>query len=280
MKRKKDRNQIDIDLMEEPRFGGASLRTIHEHETVGVYALPRADKPLFLKREKYNDFRIGRNLTNSTSLTDAFLWKHAVNAILIVLAFVAMMKVADSGIDNKGFVNVSVLLAIVFIIMFSSFLVKRSLNKVTERLFKFIVIADNGVSQEYVNKVKQENRATPVMVVKIDDNISPYRVLRFGVKGAMENHADVVRKIVEPVYRAHISGADDSEMWGRKMAASELLTKLIESEYRLEEERRRNRERERVRAQQQAFDRATDNYRDIASEVDSITSEATRSTSR
>ena len=64
------------------------------------------------------------------------------------------------------------------------------------------------------------------------------------------------------------------------MAASELLTKLIESEYRLEEERRRNRERERVCAQQRAFDEATDNYRDIASEVDSITSEATRSTSR
>lgn len=280
MKRKKDRNQIDIDLMEEPRFGGTSLRTINEHETVGVYALPRADKPLFLKREKYNDFRIGRNLTNSTSLTDAFLWKHAVTAILIVLAFVAMMKVADSGIGNKGFVNVSILLAIVFIIMFSSFLVKRSLNKVTERLFKFIIIADNGLSQEYVNKVKQENRATPVMVVKIDDNSNPYRVLRFGVKGAMENHADVVRKIVEPVYHAHVSGADDSEMWGRKMAASELLTKLIESEYRLEEERRRNQECERVRAQQQALDEATDNYRDIASEVDSITSKVTRSTSR
>lgn len=81
------------------------------------------------------------------------------------------------------------------------------------------------------------------------------------------------------MYHAHVSGADDSEMWGG-MAASELLTKLIESEYRLEEERRRNRERERVRAQQQAFDKATDNYRDIASEVDSITSEATRSTSR
>ena len=63
----KDRNQIDIDLMEEPRFGGASLGTINEHETVGVYALPRADKPLFLKREKYNDFRIGRNQTDSTS---------------------------------------------------------------------------------------------------------------------------------------------------------------------------------------------------------------------
>lgn len=277
--RKKDHNQIDIDLMEEPRFGGVSSRIINEHATVGVYALPRADKPLFLKREKYNDFRIGRNQTDSTSLTDAFLWKHAVNVILIVLAFVAMMKVAGSGIDNKGFVNVSILLTTVFVIMFSSFLVKRSLNKLTERLFKFI-IEDNGLSQEYVNKVKQENRATPVMVVKIDDNSNPYRVLRFGVEGAMKNHADVVRKIVEPVYHAHVSGADDSEMWGRKMAASELLTKLIESEYRLEEERRRNRERERVRAQQRAFDEATDNYRDIASEVDSITSKATRSTSR
>lgn len=261
-------------------MGGVSLRTINEHATVGVYALPRADKPLFLKREKYNDFRIGRNQTDSTSLTDAFLWKHAVNVILIVLAFVAMMKVAGSGIDNKGFVNVSILLTTVFVIMFSSFLVKRSLNKLTERLFKFIIIEDNGLSQEYVNKVKQENRATPVMVVKIDENSSPYMVLRFGVKGAMKNHADVVRKIVEPVYHAHVSGADDSEMWGRKMAASELLTKLIESEYRLEEERRRNQECERVRAQQQAFDKATDNYRDIASEVDGITSEATRSTSR
>lgn len=277
--RKKDHNQIDIDLMEEPRFGGVSSRIINEHATVGVYALPRADKPLFLKREKYNDFRIGRNQTDSTSLTDAFLWKHAVNVILIVLAFVAMMKVAGSGIDNKGFVNVSILLTTVFVIMFSSFLVKRSLNKLTERLFKFI-IEDNGLSQEYVNKVKQENRATPVMVVKIDDNSNPYRVLRFGVEGAMKNHADVVRKIVEPVYHAHVSGADDSEMWGRKMAASELLTKLIESEYRLEEERRRNREHERVRAQQRAFDEATENYRDIASEVDSITSKATRSTSR
>lgn len=144
---------------------------------MGVYALPRADKPLFLKREKYNDFRIGRNQTDSTSLTDAFLWKHAVNVILIVLAFVAMMKVAGSGIDNKGFVNVSILLTTVFVIMFSSFLVKRSLNKLTERLFKFIIIEDNGLSQEYVNKVKQENRATPVMVVKIDDDSIPYMVL-------------------------------------------------------------------------------------------------------
>lgn len=274
--KKKDRNQIDIDLMEEPRFGGVSLRLINKYATVGVYALPRANKPLFLKREKYNDFRVGKNQTESVSLTNAFLWKHAVNVVLIVLAFTAMMKVADSGIDNKGFVNVTILLATVSIIMVSSFLVKRSLNKVTEQLFKFIVIADNGFSQEYVNSVKQENPSTPVMAVKINDNSNPYRVLRFGVEGAMKNHADVVRKIVEPVYHAHVSGADDSEMWGRKMAASELLTKLIESEYRLEEERRLNQECERVRAQQQAFDKATDNYRDIDSEVDSITSEATR----
>ena len=278
--KKKDRNQINIDLVEEPRFGGISSRVINEFDTVGVYALPRANKPLFLKREKYNDFRMERNQTDSVSFTNTFLWKHVVNVILIILAFAAMMKVAGSGIDNKGFVNTAILLATVSTIMVSSSLVKRSLRKVTERLFKFIIIVDTGFSQEYVDKVKKENRSTPVTVVKIDESSNRYRVLRFGVKGAMENHADVVRKIVEPVYHAHVSGADDSEMWGKKMIASELLTKLIESEYRLEEERRHNRERERVRAQQQAFDKATDNYRDIASEVDSITSEATRSTSR
>lgn len=278
--KKKDRNQIDIDLMEEPRFGGVSLRLINKYATVGVYALPRANKPLFLKREKYNDFRVGKNQTDSVSLTNAFLWKHAVNVILIVLAFAAMMKVADSGIDNKGFVNVTILLATVSIIMVSSFLVKRSLNKVTEQLFKFIVIADNGFGQEYVNSVKQENPSTPVMAVKINDDSIPYMVLRWGIEGVVKNHADAVERIVEPVYRAHVSGADDSEMWGKKMVASELLTKLIVSEYFRKEEQRRHRLSEKERAKQQALAEEMDNYRDIASEVDDITSNTLRKSLR